>query len=198
MRVQLQLLLARQIPVRVKPVRVARGEKKFSRAVGFGQFGFRRFQNVARAASGPSEYFSTGTADGRRRGLIAFEQNGRNFDFFAVRGFVGFGFGFGGVFDFQRGGGGFKIGNEAVFQFSLAGRPVLTGLAGLSGSAVSSGRVGMARRKRVVGVSVFFLTDMVAGFLFITANPCFLAMTSLPRKSLRRKTGATQWEFHPS
>ena len=42
--VELQLLLARQVPVRVKPVRIARGQKKFFRAVGFGQFGLRRFK----------------------------------------------------------------------------------------------------------------------------------------------------------
>src|ERR1035441_2999838 len=47
-RVELQLLLARQIPMRVKPVRVARGQKKFFRAVSFGQFGFRRFKMLRR------------------------------------------------------------------------------------------------------------------------------------------------------
>ena len=64
LRVQLQLLLARQIPVRVKPVRVARGQEKFLGAVGFGQFGLRGFENVARAASGRGRNFSPGPLAG--------------------------------------------------------------------------------------------------------------------------------------
>jgi hypothetical protein len=35
-RVELHLLLARQIPMRIKPVRVAGGQKKFPGAVGLG------------------------------------------------------------------------------------------------------------------------------------------------------------------
>ena len=82
-----------------------------------------------------------------------------------------------------------KVETMLSFNFLTAGRLAFTGLEGLSWSADSSGRVGAARRKRAFGVSVFFLTDAVAGFLFIAAIPCFLAMTSLPCKSLRWRNG---------
>jgi hypothetical protein len=97
-RVELQLLLARQIPMRVKPVRVARGQKKFLCAVGLGQFGFRRFK-MLRRRHGAERVFPAGAAGGRRRGLVAFEQERRNFNFFAadVSAAGGCGFWFGGA-----------------------------------------------------------------------------------------------------
>ncbi len=85
LRVQFRLLFARQIPVRVKPVRVARGQGKFLGAVGFGQFGFRRLK-MRRGRRGTERIFFAGAADGRRRGLVAFKQNGRHFDGLAARG----------------------------------------------------------------------------------------------------------------
>ena len=85
LRVELQLLLARQIPMRVKPVRVARGQKKFFGAVSFGQFGFRRFK-MLRRRHGAERIFLAGAAGGRRRGLVAFEQERRDFNFFAADG----------------------------------------------------------------------------------------------------------------
>src|SRR5664280_1594532 len=97
-RVELQLLLARQIPMRVKPVRVARGQKKFFRAVSFGQFGFRYFK-MLRWRHGAKRVLPAGAAGGRRRGLVAFEQERRDFNFFAadVSAAGGCGFWFGGA-----------------------------------------------------------------------------------------------------
>ena len=45
--------------MRVKPVRIARGEEKFFCAVGFWQFGFRRGK-FCEGGVAPSEYFSPG------------------------------------------------------------------------------------------------------------------------------------------
>jgi hypothetical protein len=72
--------------------------KKFFGAVGFGQFGFRRLKTAARRRRAERIFFA-GAADRRRRGLVAFEQNGGTSIFFAGvrcggRGFGGdFGFG---------------------------------------------------------------------------------------------------------
>ena len=102
LRVQLQLLRLRQIPVRVKPVRVARGEKKFFRAIGFRQFGFSRRKRL-RGRRRAERVFLARSADGHRRGRIAFEQNGRGFDFLFA-GVSAADEGFGGDFGFRLGG----------------------------------------------------------------------------------------------
>src|SRR6202142_3583319 len=97
-RVELQLLLARQIPMRVKPVRVARGQKKSFGAVSFGQSGLRCFK-MLRRWHGAERVFPAGAAGGRRCGLVALEQERRNFNFFAadVSAAGGCGFWFGGT-----------------------------------------------------------------------------------------------------
>ncbi len=129
--IQSGLLLARQIPLRVKPVRVARGQGKFLGAVGLGQFGFRRFK-MRRGRRGAEREFFAGTADGRRRGRVAFQQNRRDFDGFAADrrppGFQDFfrrahgagkqGFAFG--FDRRGGGDGGRF--RRLFGATLAGR----------------------------------------------------------------------------
>ena len=79
----IHLLVVRQIPMRVKPVRIARGQKKPLRAVSLGQFGIRRFKMWRRRHGAECE-FPAGAGDGRRCGLVAFEQERRNFNFFAA------------------------------------------------------------------------------------------------------------------
>ena len=69
--------------MRIKPVRVARGQKQLACAISFGQFGFRSLK-MLRQRRGTERIFLAGTADGRCHGLIAFKQNGRNFNFFAA------------------------------------------------------------------------------------------------------------------
>lgn len=62
-------------------------------------------------------------------------------------------------------------------------------LTGASLEAFSSGRAEEAEWERPERAAVFFLIDMVASFRFITAHPCFLAMTTLPVDILRWNHG---------
>ncbi len=70
------LLIGGQIPMRVKPMRVARCEQKGFGTVGFGQLTFgREFFN---RRCGAERVTLAGTADGCRSGPVTFEQNRGN------------------------------------------------------------------------------------------------------------------------
>src|SRR5690348_10498208 len=79
------LLFARKVPMRVKPMRIARGEQKTFGAVGFGQFtfGFEFFERW----SWPKRITLAGAADRWRGWFIAFEQDCRNPESFFCRNF---------------------------------------------------------------------------------------------------------------
>jgi hypothetical protein len=87
-------------------VRIARGQNKFFGAVGFGQFGFRRCK-ILRRRHGAERVFPARTADGRGRGLVAFEQERRYFNLLAadVSTANGCGFWFGGAARAHNAGG---------------------------------------------------------------------------------------------
>src|ERR1051325_4653682 len=71
--VVLELLLAREIPMRVKPVRIARGEEQLSCSVSFGKFAFGAGPRDGRRRT---EFVTPSRPARPRRGrLIAFEEN---------------------------------------------------------------------------------------------------------------------------
>src|SRR5579862_10046716 len=66
------------------------------------------------------------------------------------------------------------------FNFLTVECLAFAGVAGRSLAAVSSGGGSAARGGGWGWVVVFFLIDADAVFLFIAANPCFVAMSSWP------------------
>lgn len=74
-------LLAAQIPIRVEPVRVARGEPEPGCAVGLGQF-IADFHPAGWRGHGGTEGIPlAGAADGRAGRRVAHQQDGRDFQF---------------------------------------------------------------------------------------------------------------------
>ncbi len=137
LRIQLQLLLARQVPVDVKPVGIARGEEKFFGPVGLGQLGFRRWKILQGRRRAEGKFFA-GAAGGRRFGGITFEQDRRNLAFFAA-GVGAADEGFGGNFGFGvgrfGGGRGLKIFRAVPATVSTRVFGVRLGLGGALGDS---------------------------------------------------------------
>jgi len=157
--------------MRVKPVRIAGGQEQLARAVGVGQFGLRGFK-MLRRRHGPERKFLAGTADGRRRGLVALEQNGGNFNFFSADGFAGLGFS--GAFGFQR------LGRTAVGGGGCFGQRLSGGAGVHCGCTVGC-----------------LLPDWQGGcrFSFHSSNSLFRGDGFMAMKSLRRERGWRNGNF---
>jgi len=93
--------------LRVKPVRIAGGQKQLACAISLRKFGFRCFK-LLRGCSGAERVFLARSADGHRRRFVAFQQDGWDLYFFASGSLRGFGLD--GSLGFQRRGDGFEGG----------------------------------------------------------------------------------------
>src|ERR1035438_8420185 len=78
------LLLLREVPMRIKPVRIARGQQQLPGPVGFGQRRLLGFW-LASGCRWPQGILLTQASHGRREGFVALQENLRNSE-------TGFGF----------------------------------------------------------------------------------------------------------